>query len=130
VRFPGKRIQSWRRVPSTLALCAMGAVTITYVRVAASHGPGPKAVVDRIRYDLGTVFTGEQPTHTFVIRNEGDAPLTLVDKKRDVESANIGASSEERALLRPVAYPRATLRASRETITMPSARTSVDPVPT
>jgi hypothetical protein len=131
VRFLAKRFPSWRRALSALAFCAMSAVVIAYGQVAGSRGPRPKAVVDRIRFDLGTVFAGEQPTHTFVVRNEGDAPLTLVDKKRDVESANIGASNEGSALLRPVvAYARATLRASRETITMPSAGTPVEPVPT
>jgi hypothetical protein len=128
----------------------MGAVVIADGGVAGYRGPRAKAVVDSIRYDLGTVFAGEQPTHTFVIRNEGDAPLTLVDKKRDIESANIGtanigtstigastigasngASNHDRGLLRPfVAYARASLRASRKTITVPSAPTPVEPVPT
>ena len=167
MRFPGKRLTSLfdrncreplgskktglRRALSALAICAMGAVVIAYGRVSGSQGPRPKAVVDRIRYDLGTVFAGEQPTHTFVIRNEGTAPLTLVDKKRDVESANIGSSeirasnsggsnigalnigvlNEDTALLRPVvAYARASLGASEEMILMPISRARVEPVPT
>jgi hypothetical protein len=131
VRFSGEKFPSWRRCLSILAIYAMAAVVIAHGRVSEPQGPRPKAVVDRTLYDLGTVFAGEQPTHTFAIRNEGTAPLTLVDKKRDIESSNIGASNEASPPLRPVlAYARATLRTSRETITMPVGRTYVEPVPT
>ena len=37
----------------------------------------PKAVVDRTPWDLGLIESGEEFRHTFVIRNEGQSPLTL-----------------------------------------------------
>ena len=42
-----------------------------------SHAARPRAVVDQTPWDLGVIESGEQFTHAFTIRNEGDGPLTL-----------------------------------------------------
>ncbi len=43
--------------------------------------PGPQAVVDKESYDLGPIESGLEFGHTYVIRNEGDQPLTLAEGK-------------------------------------------------
>lgn len=40
-------------------------------------GPYPRAVVDKTDHDFGTMALGEERKHTFVVRNEGEAPLVL-----------------------------------------------------
>jgi hypothetical protein len=40
-------------------------------------GPHPKAVCDDPLYEFGMALTGKKASHTFVIRNEGEAPLLL-----------------------------------------------------
>lgn len=40
-------------------------------------GPQPKAVVDETEHKFGAMELGEERTHAFVIRNEGQAPLKL-----------------------------------------------------
>ena len=40
-------------------------------------GPRAKAVIDNAVHQLGNIETHTSHSHTFVIRNEGDAPLTL-----------------------------------------------------
>jgi hypothetical protein len=50
-------------------------------KLMAVAGPlpaaGPKAVVDRATYDAGIIEAAAELDHTFVIRNEGNAPLRL-----------------------------------------------------
>lgn len=38
---------------------------------------GPRAVVDAPRFDIGTINSGNDFSHTFTVRNAGDAALTL-----------------------------------------------------
>lgn len=40
-------------------------------------GPTPMAVVDKPSYDFAQVIDGTVVTHDFVIKNQGDAPLTI-----------------------------------------------------
>jgi hypothetical protein len=40
--------------------------------------PYPKAVVDDTDYDFGRMEVGEEQSHVFTIRNEGQAPLVIV----------------------------------------------------
>jgi len=41
------------------------------------NGPYPKAVADSTVHDFGTMVFGKTGEHTFIIRNEGEAPLEL-----------------------------------------------------
>jgi hypothetical protein len=43
----------------------------------AETGPYPQAVVDEEEYDFSIMAVDEQRKHTFVVRNEGEAPLKL-----------------------------------------------------
>ncbi len=45
-------------------------------------GPQPSATVDHNLYDFGIIGVGDEQSHTFTIRNRGEAPLRL----RDVET--------------------------------------------
>jgi len=94
-----------------LAICRKTFLAVLPLFSAAlmTFGPGarayqgrPKAVVDYTRYDFGVVFTGEQLFHVFSIRNEGSAPLTLLDKSRDTE----GRTSNRNSLTGRLAYVR------------------------
>jgi hypothetical protein len=40
-------------------------------------GPHPKAVVDEIEHDFGSMILGDEGKHTFVIRNEGKGPMAI-----------------------------------------------------
>jgi hypothetical protein len=44
----------------------------------APTGPYPKAVVDETDYEFGRMEVGEEQSHVFTIRNEGEGPLELV----------------------------------------------------
>ncbi|NOX55967.1 MAG: DUF1573 domain-containing protein [Planctomycetes bacterium] len=43
----------------------------------AKHGPYPKVVVDKTIYRFGVMEYGQEGSHRFVVRNEGEAPLEL-----------------------------------------------------
>ncbi len=43
----------------------------------AKHGPYPKVVVDNPVYNFGIMEFGQAGSHSFVVRNEGEAPLEL-----------------------------------------------------
>jgi hypothetical protein len=43
----------------------------------AKGGPYPKAVVDSTVHEFGSMVVGKTGEHTFIIRNEGEAPLIL-----------------------------------------------------
>lgn len=45
--------------------------------VISASGPHPKAVLEKSEMDVGTVEAGQEVVHTFVVRNEGEAPLLL-----------------------------------------------------
>jgi Protein of unknown function (DUF1573) len=72
-----------QRNPRILAFASL-AITLSLLPPAvadepASAGAAPKAVVPEPVADLGTVDRGETVTHDFVVRNEGDAPLELLE---------------------------------------------------
>jgi HYDIN/CFA65/VesB family protein len=48
---------------------------------AAAQRPLPEAAIERARHDFGKVFAGEELSHTFIVRNVGNAPLELSDKQ-------------------------------------------------
>src|SRR6185369_10235732 len=39
--------------------------------------PYPKAVMDETEFEFGRMEVGEERSHVFMIRNEGDAPLII-----------------------------------------------------
>ena len=43
----------------------------------AAEGPYPKIEVDKAKHDFGTVALGRSDSHTFTIKNVGEAPLLL-----------------------------------------------------
>ena len=47
------------------------------VPVAAAAAGQPKAVVQEREHDFGTAYAGKNIIHSFVIQNQGDAPLEL-----------------------------------------------------
>lgn len=67
------------------AACALGATvwilqtgnTSTTERKAPISGPQPEATVEHTVYDFGTMAVHEKGTHVFVIKNTGEAPLTV-----------------------------------------------------
>lgn len=66
----------------TLASFAILLAAVTFPGAAAQEeatGPAPRAVVVEPIADLGAVDRGETVTHDFVIRNEGDAPLQILE---------------------------------------------------
>ncbi|OFV99860.1 MAG: hypothetical protein A3F68_02825 [Acidobacteria bacterium RIFCSPLOWO2_12_FULL_54_10] len=58
-----------------LLLCGWSAVGSAGFPLA--QGESPRAVVPETSHDFGTVKQGEKLVHTFLIRNEGTAPLTI-----------------------------------------------------
>ncbi|MGH7201672.1 MAG: DUF1573 domain-containing protein, partial [Planctomycetaceae bacterium] len=46
----------------------------------ADDGPQPKVFVEEPEYDFGVMTVGQTRTHTFMVRNEGDASLKLALK--------------------------------------------------
>ncbi|MFN7803703.1 MAG: DUF1573 domain-containing protein [Planctomycetaceae bacterium] len=49
----------------------------SYFPEISEKGPWPKAVVDQTEFEFGRMEVGEEMTHGFKIRNEGQAPLEL-----------------------------------------------------
>lgn len=43
----------------------------------SADGPYPKALIDDAEFKFGRMEVGEERTHKFIIRNEGDVPLVL-----------------------------------------------------
>lgn len=60
--------------PSTKSSLAAGAGDEP---VPAKQGPHPKAVVPEPTHEFGVMRMGDTDRHTFIIRNEGEAPLKL-----------------------------------------------------
>jgi len=46
-------------------------------KVTKTTGPQPKAVIDEPEFEFGRMLVGAERTHDFVIRNEGEALLTV-----------------------------------------------------
>jgi len=49
----------------------------SYFPEVSEKGPWPKAVVDQTEFEFGRMEVGEEMTHEFKIRNDGQAPLEL-----------------------------------------------------
>ena len=76
------RIQSHWRI-FVLLMCEVILASATAANVAKdpSLPPTPKAVTPFTSFTFGDVYTGEFISQIFVIRNEGDADLKLLDFK-------------------------------------------------
>jgi uncharacterized protein DUF1573 len=67
-------------------------------RAAPAEKIGPKAVVDNSeRYDFGTMDRNEHGTHAFVVRNDGDAPLTVTTGKTTCK-CTVFATAQDKVL--------------------------------
>lgn len=77
------RIQSRWRVFILLTCCevVLAVATAANVPKVSSLPPSPKAVAPFTSFNFGDVYTGEFISQIFVIRNEGDADLKLLDFK-------------------------------------------------
>jgi len=62
--------------------------------LAVMATPGPKAQVPETTFDFGEIFEDRELTHTFVIKNIGDAFLEI--KKIDSDCACTAADSDRR----------------------------------
>jgi len=70
-----------RRIIFVLAgvICIAGFLLVA----GTATGAAPRVAVPEIDYDFGKVFEDRPLTHTFVIRNEGNAPLQVEDVDPD-----------------------------------------------
>ena len=62
--------------------------------LAAAATPGPKAEVPETAFDFGEIFEDRELTHTFTIKNIGDALLEIKDI--DSDCACTAADSDRR----------------------------------
>ena len=76
-------VQSRWRVFFLLMCCeaVLAGATDANVPKNPSPLPSPKAVTPFTSFNFGDVYTGEFISQIFVIRNEGDADLKLLDFK-------------------------------------------------
>lgn len=94
-----RRQPSWARRHLTGALCALsllGAFSLASQAVAQDQ---PKAVADTLIHDFGVIPRGDLAAHTFVLRNEGDAPLVIAQVRAScactvVDHPNVIAAGE------------------------------------
>lgn len=77
------RVQSRWRVFILLMCCevVLAGATGANAPKHPSPPPSPKAVTPFTSFNFGDVYTGEFISQIFVIRNEGDADLKLLDFK-------------------------------------------------
>jgi len=77
------RVQSRWRVFILLLCCEvlLAGTHAANVPKDANPAPSPKAVAPFTSFNFGDVYTGEFISQIFVIRNEGDADLKLLDFK-------------------------------------------------
>ena len=76
------RIQSrWRVFVLLICEVMLASATAANVPKDSSLRPSPKAVTPFTSFNFGDVYTGEFISQIFVIRNEGDAELKLLDFK-------------------------------------------------
>jgi hypothetical protein len=73
----------------------------------SKHPPYPKAVIAETEVNFGRMEVGEERSHEFVIRNEGDAPLlmrkgptTCQCTVSDLETGELGVGSSAKILLK------------------------------
>ena len=78
-----RRDTSQKALTGVLSAIAIAALTGLVWPGAALSQSGPSLAVDEPIHDIGVVEAGSDVTHTFVLRNEGDAVLTIVDVEPD-----------------------------------------------
>jgi hypothetical protein len=126
VESHGRNARFWLSLVTPAVLCLTWALWITTEPTVRAGQGRAKAVVTHTRFNFGEVFAGEQLVHVFSIRNEGTAPLTLLDKARDTEGkGNRDESSQPR-----IVYAGAGLREFRDVAAMAVAPIVREPVPT
>jgi hypothetical protein len=66
-----------------LASCAMmfAASSAAHTSPSRRSPPAPRIVTPFTSFEFGDVYTGEIISHIFIIRNEGDADLKILDFK-------------------------------------------------
>lgn len=69
-----------RRKSGTL-IVALAALVWLSLPFAAGQDGQPKAVYPAMVHDFGTVERGATLEHTFIVRNEGTAPLEILSVK-------------------------------------------------
>lgn len=77
-------VSIWTVSIRTVALAGFAILLAAVISAGAgaqeeATGPAPRAVIAEPLADLGAVDRGETVTHEFVIRNEGDAPLQILE---------------------------------------------------
>ena len=66
------------RIPRKIIWIVMAAIVCVPVVAVGTPADGqPKAVVQEREHDFGTAYAGKNIIHSFVIQNQGDAPLEL-----------------------------------------------------
>ncbi len=65
------------RFHSLFVSISMAAVFLCLLPLAAAAQPAPKAEVESLSHDFGSVLEGNDVIHGFVIKNTGDAPLDI-----------------------------------------------------
>jgi len=68
-----RKIRTWVAVLAVLAWLSLPA--------AVGQEAQPKAVFPAMEHDFGTVDRGTMLEHTFIVRNEGTAPLEIISVK-------------------------------------------------
>ena len=69
-----------RRVSSLVIRLGVFTMLLLPLPIVAACGT-PRAVVDNAVYDAGEVPQGQKITHTFILKNTGDADLTINIKR-------------------------------------------------
>ncbi len=64
-----------------MVLLVITALILTGYENAAAQNAGPKAVVSEPEKDAGEISSDKKLIHDFIIRNDGDAPLLIIDVK-------------------------------------------------
>ena len=62
-------------------IVALAALVWLSLPFAAGQDGQPKAVYPATEHDFGNVERGDTLEHTFIVRNEGTAPLEIVNVK-------------------------------------------------
>ena len=70
---------NWRKTGTLMV--ALAALVWLSLPVASGQEGQPKAVFPAMEHDFGTVDRGAKLEHTFMVRNEGNAPLEILSVK-------------------------------------------------
>ncbi|MFH5806541.1 DUF1573 domain-containing protein [Alienimonas sp. DA493] len=62
----------------------------------AAKGPHPKVLIEEPKHDFGTIALGESDSHTFVVKNVGEAPLELGEPITTCKCTAPKAGNDER----------------------------------